>query len=132
MRGRKPQPKGGSDEALSVVPSPPMWLGEAARSEWRRVTPLLVERRVLTESDLATLANFCSAVGDARMAAEAIEKDGMTVNGKQHPLLNYKLKCIATAARLATDLGLTPASRQKYAGAKEDEQTDFWAELGLV
>ena len=67
MRGTKPalvsDPKG-----LAAIPKPPAWLSKDAKAEWRRVTPLLVERRILSDADLGTLENYANAIGNVRIA----------------------------------------------------------------
>jgi P27 family predicted phage terminase small subunit len=45
------------------VPSTPKHLGQEARREWKRITPLLVELGLVSGLDRAALALYCQAVG---------------------------------------------------------------------
>ena len=77
-RGRKPDPKPVSD-AVRKVPKPPEEMSKEAKAEWKRVMPVLVERRVLTAADIGAVERFCEASGDIRIARAAIAKDGAYV-----------------------------------------------------
>lgn len=45
------------------VPSAPKHLGQEARKEWKRITPLLYELGLISGLDRAALAMYCQAVG---------------------------------------------------------------------
>lgn len=45
------------------VPSVPKHLGQEARKEWKRITPLLAELGLVSGLDRAALALYCQAVG---------------------------------------------------------------------
>jgi len=45
------------------VPSAPKHLGQEARKEWKRITPILVELGLVSGLDRAALALYCQAVG---------------------------------------------------------------------
>lgn len=45
------------------VPSVPKHLGQEARKEWKRITPLLLELGLISGLDRAALALYCQAVG---------------------------------------------------------------------
>lgn len=45
------------------IPSPPRHLGQEARKEWKRITPLLEELGLISGLDRAALALYCQAVG---------------------------------------------------------------------
>jgi P27 family predicted phage terminase small subunit len=45
------------------VPTAPKHLGQEARKEWKRITPLLVELGLVSGLDRAALALYCQAVG---------------------------------------------------------------------
>lgn len=50
MRGTKPHIKI-EREPLEDMP-PPAWLAEAAQAEWRRILPILAQRRILTRASV--------------------------------------------------------------------------------
>ncbi len=125
-RGRKAEPKAVSD-AISKVPSPPRDMGAEAKAEWRRVMPVLVERRVLTAADMAAVERYCEATGDVKIARARIKQDGEYVLNrleelKRHPAFTTLREAAAEARRWAAELGLTPASRSRVAvGDAEDD-----------
>ena len=133
MRGRKPDLRA-IDGGLSDVPPPPTWLPSPARQEWLRVLPDLVKRHVLAEADLATVENYCLAIGIVRQCQERIAADGMLVETntgpKRHPAAQTLFNAMTEARRLAAEIGLTPASRSKTKQASHD-QGDMWADLDI-
>lgn len=134
MRGAKP---------FSIVPAsspvrgpldPPDWLSDDARSEWERVAPILIEeRRTLTMTDVATLANYCVAVGRAAEAERLIAREGMIYQSKtgpkKHPAVAISSDAQTQARLLAGELGLTPVSRSRPAAraAADAGQDDLFA-----
>jgi P27 family predicted phage terminase small subunit len=116
---------------------------DLAKEEWRRVAPVLIQRRILTKSDLGTLEFYACAVGLARRAQ--IESEGLTlsVTGKngvqrQHPSVKIARDAWNDARKFAGELGLTPASRHLRGGEappapvnepeeKDDGADDFTA-----
>lgn len=116
MRGRKP-PIQEDDEAIREVRPAPDWLPPDARVEWDRVFPLLVARRILTEADIASLENYCLAVGQVRQAQLAISQRGLTISNsrgtKVNPAVRIQEGAINRARLLAAELGLTPVSRSR-------------------
>lgn len=120
MRGRKPTLKA-LPGALKAVPSPPKWLPEAAKAEWRRAARDLVDRRVLTDTTLATLTSYCLATGIVRSSTEAIDADGATCDGKRHPAFQNLFDAMRQARQLAAELGLTPTSRSKIPEGADDD-----------
>jgi P27 family predicted phage terminase small subunit len=135
MRGRKPVLKP-APNAIDRAPQPPAWLGAEAKLEWRRVMPGLIERRVLTDADMATFENYCFAIGEIRRARKTLAKEGDTITStrgdvKRHPAAQTAFQSLTEARRLAAELGLTPASRGKAAamGGKHDDKG--WADLDL-
>jgi len=108
MKGAKPHMQVARD-ALTAVPRVPGWLSEEARAEWRRIMPLLVERRILTDSDLAMVEAYCVAIGRVRALERAIQKADEIDAG----MIRLQDKLIQTARQLAAELGLTPVSRSR-------------------
>lgn len=45
------------------VPSMPKWLGQFAKKEWRRITPILEELGLISGLDLAALGLYCQSYG---------------------------------------------------------------------
>ena len=99
-----------------------------AAAEWKRVFPSMVERRVLTVTDLGALENYCMAMSLVRQMERQLRAEGATyVDGKgaikRHPATAIFADNMNRARLLATELGLTPFSRSRPA-AIEDEDED--------
>lgn len=129
MRGRKPKQITAGTSPLTAAPQPPRWLSKDAKAEWDRVAPILIEeRRTLTIADLATLANYCTAVGQVAEAARIIGKEGLTfMSGfgpKRHPAVAIRSDGMTQARQLAGELGLTPSSRSRPAMREDDDDND--------
>lgn len=102
---------------------PPSWLGKEAKREWKRIAPILNDRKVLTEGDLGTVQSYCVAFGVMVQAQKQINKDGILLRDKKHPALGT-LNAAQTTMRLAAnELGLTPISRSR-AALRDDNQDD--------
>lgn len=134
MRGRKPKTITAGSSPVTSVPSPPSWLSKDAKAEWRRVAPILIdERKTLTIADLASLSNYCDAVGQIAAASRIIASEGMIYMSKTGPKAHPAVKIVhdaKTQARLhAVELGLTPVSRSRSSVHVEDEKEDD--DLGL-
>lgn len=124
-RGRKAEPQPIADP-IRKVPSAPKDMSAEAKAEWRRVMPVLVERRVLSKADIAACERYCEATGDVTIARARIKLDGDYLTNsrgelKRHPAFVTVRESAAEARRWAAELGLTPASRSR-AGAHDDDE----------
>lgn len=131
MRGRKAAPKPVSN-AVTKTPPPPKDMSAEAKAEWRRVIPVLVERRTLSPADMAAVERYCEATGDVKIARARIKADGEYIKNrldelKRHPAFTTLRESTAEARRWAAELGLTPASRSRVA---KGETTDDDSLLG--
>jgi phage terminase small subunit len=118
-RGVKPPAKTDS-EALTKAPAVPKYLSKLAQAEWRRIMPQLITRRIITKADLAGVESYCVAVGAARQIADTMttgELPDLKLGGLQ-------IRYMQTARQLAAEYGLTPTSRARIGGAKEDDDSD--------
>lgn len=121
MRGTKPILVV-DNGAVQTVPSPPAWLSRAAKAEWRRVMPILFERRILTDADLGSLENYCLAQARVRDAERVLGKT--TDPDAWTKLVRTQDKAMATARQLASELGLTPVSRSRPSIREEEGDDD--------
>lgn len=105
---------------MARIPAPPKGLDVAARDEWRRAAQDLIDRKVLAKSDLPALEAYAIAYGMVRKlqpiagAAEPIiisERGGV----KTHPAHTALQKYLTIVLRYQSELGLTPASRNRRA-----------------
>lgn len=128
MRGAKPQLVV-SNDAVTKAPAAPSWLSVEAKKEWRRVMPILIERRILTTADLGSLENYCIAIGRVRDTESIIQTE--TDAERQLKLYRAQDKAIATARQLAAELGLTPVSRSRPSIREDDENDDALNPLNI-
>lgn len=128
MRGTKPRLVV-SNDAVADIPKPPVWLSKDGCTEWRRVTPDLVARGVLTDTDLASLAAYCAAVAGVCETMRLIKRQGRMVGKRAHPAVRMQLQYLESARRYAAELGLTPVARQRAAApsSPKGEEDDDWA-----
>ena len=126
--GKRPlnrlEPKPRPDE-----PRCPEHLDKEARREWRRLVPILLRMRVLTEADGHALANLCQAYSTMVKAQTKLSESGLllkTPSGyvQQNPLLGIVNNCVETITKLSREFGLTPASRVRLQVAPADEEFD--------
>lgn len=137
MRGPKPQLVVDND-AVKKSPPAPAWLSKDAKAEWRRVMPILVERRILTTADLGSLENYCTAIGQVREMERHLQAHGhvfeafkdrdgelISLGMKRNPAVGIQSDAMTRARLLAAELGLTPVSRSRpsvrEAGDDDDE-----------
>jgi P27 family predicted phage terminase small subunit len=125
MRGRKPDGIVSGTATLFEVPRPPAWLAKDAKAEWRRVAPILTERKTLTEADLGCLEAYCIAIGLMRTAQREIDAHGsLTMGSRKHPAVAIQSDAMTQARQLAAELGLTPVSRSRPA-IRDDDAEDL-------
>ncbi|GLK76703.1 terminase [Methylopila jiangsuensis] len=118
MRGAKPNLKPAARPVLDAS-RPPAWLSKDAKAEWKRVMPLLIERRILSDADLGSLENYAVSIGRVREIERLIQSAGV-----DPALFRMQDKAIQTARQLASELGLTPVSRSRPALNEEPDEDD--------
>ena len=128
MKGTKPALQVGGGDLTDMLP-PPRWLAAEAKAEWKRVMPVLTERKILTDADLGGLENYCVCIGRARQMEKAIQKEA-------DPEMMLKFvrvqdKAMASARQLAAELGLTPVSRSRPAIREDGDNDDSQSPLDV-
>ncbi|CAM3387539.1 phage terminase small subunit P27 family [Paracoccus nototheniae] len=118
MKGTKPQLRE-ADAPLEATEAPG-WLSDAAREEWARVMPVLVERRILTDADLGGLESYCICIGRVRQMEALIQAESDAT--AMLPMIRAQDKAMVTARQLGAEMGLTPVSRSRPAIRDEDDQ----------
>ncbi|WP_077616920.1 phage terminase small subunit P27 family [Caenibacillus caldisaponilyticus] len=122
---------------------PPAWLNDVAKKEFKRIVKEMQELEILTNVDVDALALYCDAYASYIECTRIIDEEGMMVeytnkaaetNKVPHPLLTKKKQLAEQMKALATEMGLTPASRAKLAMPKEQpkEPTEFERLFGDV
>ena len=131
MRGDKPNLKP-DPKPLAGAPEAPCWLPTSARSEWGRVTPILTERKILTDADLGCLESYCLAVAqvrDCQATLAALESPFFASDKgvpRPHPAIRVMHTAMTIQRQLAAELGLTPVARSRPAiNDSSDDQGGF-------
>src|ERR1700710_2404860 len=124
--GRRPL---NPDEPTPVVnvPDCPAELGPVARKEWDRMIAELGPLRLLTNLDRAALAAYCGAYAMWAEATEAIQKFGSMVKSPsgypvQSPYVSIANRQTEIMMRIASEFGLTPASRSRISMPPDQER----------
>jgi P27 family predicted phage terminase small subunit len=130
-RGRKAEVRA-LDGALGKVPPVPAAMPPRAGREWRKVLGVLVAQRKIADHELPVVDAYCRVVAHIADCEAAIAKHGLTMVSptgevKRRPETTLLKEYHATLARLAGELGLTPASRTKNQGGAvgNDEDDDL-------
>ncbi len=124
MRGRKPTTIKSGRGALSRAPVAPAWMSIAARAEWKRVVPTLIERGILTSTDLGCVEAFCVASGRVKEIEALIQ-----ANPSDKTLYRLQTQAIQSVRQLAAEIGASPVSRSRP--TVSDEADDADNDLGL-
>ena len=119
--------------ASSVRPVAPDWLDTEAAMEWSRVTVLLDEIGMLSQTDAAALEAYCVCYGRWKDAERKVVEGGMIVRGaKDQPIKSPWLRVAETALadmrKLLAEFGLTPSSRSRLVAEprkRPDSVEDF-------
>lgn len=116
---REPQPP-----APAAAPPAPAALAPLAAAEWDRLTPILLQVRVLTDLDYAALASYCAAFARWWEAEVGLKGQPLVITdtmGRQrpNPLIRVARDAMGDMMMVAREYGFTPASRTRImAGAK--------------
>jgi P27 family predicted phage terminase small subunit len=96
-------------DAIKATLPPPKWLSSDAKAEWKRVFPILLDRRILTVADLGSFENYCIAIGQVREMERKLQKEGhvfATESGlKRHPAISIQADAMTRARLLAARAG---------------------------
>lgn len=142
MRGTKPHIRVERD-ALGEMAAPE-FLTEDAKAEWRRMVPILAERKILTMADIGSLENYCIAMGQVREMERHIRKHGavqmvykvdkdgnaVVVSTRKNPAVSIQSDAMTRARLLAAELGATPVSRSRPSIDETDSDDDLFGWTG--
>ena len=115
---------------MTTTPDCPPELSPAAQQEWKRLVSELSALNMLTNLDRVALATYCEAYALWVEAISAIRKYGTMVKSPsgypmQSPYLAIANKQAEIMMRIASEFGLTPASRSRISIPDEPEPTLF-------
>ncbi|MBN9470665.1 MAG: phage terminase small subunit P27 family [Bosea sp.] len=138
MRGRRPTELKAIEGGLSGRAPLPADVPKVMRSEWDRIVSDLASRKLLTPATLGTVAAYLIARWQVAECVKAIQQDGAFVKTKggepkPHPAHGVMNKAQEIVARLAAELGLTPAARSRrgLSGPAEGGEANDGAPAGL-
>lgn len=136
MKGRKNTPKAAGN--LLIAPDPPPHFTEPAITHWRKLTAMLMQRRLLSDDDLAALAVLAGSLALYQQAQEKIDIEGAVVMGQKgeikSPWVTIQNQAWDRIRPLLSEFGLTPCARAKFKSDDGDED-DFldgggWRDAG--
>lgn len=146
-RGPKPRPEPlkilageRADRINPAAPAPipgapecPEHLDEVARGEWDRMIALLDRMGVISRTDGAALALYCSIYSRWLRAKDEIRVDMLTTSDtgylRANPAVAIAAKCEDQMARLLAEFGCTPSSRGRLNVAKPEVKRDKLGEF---
>lgn len=113
--------------ARSKVLAPPAHLSGEAKSEWKRLAPMLTKLGILSDLDRGAFAAYCQAYGRWKLAEDSLDnlrrKDesgfaGMLVTTKagntiQNPLVGIANRSMDMMVKYAAEFGFTPSARAR-------------------
>ena len=116
-------------------PPCPEHLDDVARREWKRIVPILMRMRVLTEADEIQLANLCQTYSTMIDAQTKLKQAGMLYKSKggfvqANPLFGVVMKCLNVISKLSSEFGLTPSARVRLQAMPEPKSANKWADVG--
>lgn len=135
IRGRKPELRA-IDGGLKGVPKAPAHIHPEMVEEWNIVVSDMVERKILTAAMVSIVAVYVTALRTVRECEKAINEHGLLVSSaheklKPNPACGILKSSMETVARLAGELGLTPAARSKSGFQPKGGADDDLSDLGL-
>lgn len=122
------------------IPPMPRHLSQAARAEWKRITPLLEELGLISELDRAALALYCQAWGRVveledqirtrqreaeaagKTAAEALTRTTPTGFERESPLVRMAAEASVACDRYLAAFGMSPATRARVTASRNGGQ----------
>lgn len=122
----------GSDKFNHVTLTPPAYLDEAAKTEYRRVAPLLKNLDV-TSLDRQVLIDYCNSVSMFQKAVKSVNKDGLLIGDKKNPAVAIMLDMQKEIRANASQLGMTLDSRMKLVKPTDKtEDEDPYSKVGEI
>ena len=122
-------------EFEATIPKIPSHIDKEAKKEWRRIAPMLLRNRVLTEADYMALANLCQAWATL-IRLQGLLNDAPSLLVKtpsgyvlQTPLFSMIGKQMALVNRLCQEFGLTPSSRSRVKTAQDKSDGEDLMEI---
>ncbi len=97
----------------------PRWLDDEGRREWRRVIAELKRLGLVTVLDTTRLAQYCDHWSRYLQATNTLREDGLIKDGRKHPAATILKEAEQAMRSIASEFGMTPASRVNLKGPPE-------------
>ncbi|MCE7072000.1 phage terminase small subunit P27 family [Dyadobacter sp. CY327] len=121
---------------IEHIPSPPRYLTDNAKKEWKLVCADLIELDMLAGVDLSLLSAYCQEMADYVMACEklkdpeigyvmTIAREGGSSYSQQTPWVSIKNTALGNALKLANQFGFTPAARSRIQMKPKEEDDEL-------
>ena len=126
-------------DKITNIPYPPDWLGDVAKKEWYAITKELHKLKMLTNLDLSMLAVYCNEIQTYIECQEIIKNksrvqtiknpDGSLKSQNQSAYQRIANDSVMKAIKIASEFGLTPASRTRIGTGQIMDNDDPFVEF---
>ena len=126
-------PAGGlSKKTLPKDIQPPEWFSPQAKVYYLELAPRLIELGTLDFLNVRLFECLCLTLADIEKMHLAIDKEGLTIGNKPHPLHRACAQYMDTALKLFREFGMTPRARvgKKRKGEPEDPMERLLNSIG--
>lgn len=115
-----------------IAVTPPKWLDDIAKKEYKRIVPLLQELPVAS-LDLSLVATYCQAYSDYQQANERLKDEPAIIETAHGTKINQnhtiKRDSFNVINSITPKLGMTIDSRLKIFTPKKEEKKDRFKEM---
>lgn len=113
-----------------VAPKVPKELSPVAKKHYKKISETLERLGVLTEIDGAALFAYCAAYGRWIEAEQTIKEKGLLYKSPAgavgvSPMVRIANQAIDQMMKIASEFGMTPASRTKIKVDADDDDDEF-------
>lgn len=113
---------------------PPEDLQGLALTMWNKVMPILCAAKVMADSDVWAVQQYCIQYRNFMLAQEAVEADGITFVGatgepKKNPACTVMEKASSELRALSAMLGLDPSARTRINVGSPDKKANSFTNI---
>ena len=123
------RPLNEDEPQCGVAATCPNWLSTEAKSEWRRLAPMLREWGLLTAAERAIFAILCESYADVQRLTVELREGGLEGLARRHRE-TARADAMRMVVRISAELGLSPSARTGLKAPKLAEPgslEEFWA-----
>lgn len=111
-------------ELVKELPNPPEYLGRVGRALYNTVGLELTKKGILTSVSMPLFIQYCTQLVEANAAYQVYRKAPTVIRTRGEavsPYFEIWQKCSALSLRMASELGITPASNSKVKAIESHE-----------